>query len=89
MFETAWKFNRSSWTNIELLLVLKRSLLSNNQVARAPLSQKLVLMDKWAFVTVGMVRWFRMILLVCFLYVFFVGPIAAMNIGDLEINFPG
>jgi hypothetical protein len=30
-----------------------------------------------------------MILLVCFLYVFFVGPIAAMNIGDLESNYPG
>jgi hypothetical protein len=30
-----------------------------------------------------------MILLVCFLYVFFVGPIAAMNIGDLDISYPG
>ncbi len=31
----------------------------------------------------------RMIFLVCFLYVFFVGPIAAMNIGDLDISYPG
>ena len=30
-----------------------------------------------------------MIFLVCFLYVFFVGPIAAMNIGDLDISYPG